>query len=135
LLCPNPIICLRCKKGYINKGVSCQKIMRVKQDKEQTTFLSQESSFMNQNQSQMDVVLDANCVKHNASSLECISCDSGYYLESNFTCEKCTENCQMCRNKSLCFRCDDNYMLKLSPKANGTVCVLSEVSFNKLLTK
>jgi hypothetical protein len=57
------------------------------------------------------------------SNIECIICDSSYYLSSvTLTCLPCIDNCDICTTQSDCLQCSPSYYINSSD--DDVVCVL-----------
>lgn len=39
----------------------------------------------------------------------CYECNYGYFVDDNFDCEGCQENCDICDSKALCYECSSGY--------------------------
>ena len=52
---------------------------------------------------------DQNCLKCADSAYNCLSCNEGYYLNSDKSCVRCPELCKSCSSENICDLCQDHY--------------------------
>lgn len=55
---------------------------------------------------------DANCIACSPSNVNsCTRCASGFYINGNRQCIKCSSECKTCQNQDACMSCSDGFYL------------------------
>ncbi len=68
----------------------------------------------------------ANCASCN--SVQCLSCISGFYLDSNKDCSACSYRCAQCKSENHCIKCLDTNVLDETTHSCNTFCN-SQISY------
>ena len=56
--------------------------------------------------------LPFHCTNYKINTCNCNNCDDGYYLNSEYICKQCNDNCKTCNNnENECTSCNDHYFI------------------------
>ena len=117
LVCFDYEICLQCKDHFVfdNSLKKCVENLTVAYFSDFDTFLSPflslnpSSSLLSVwNESLFFKRRDPDCTSFDVKGI-CVICRLGYYLGMDNNCHLCEEHCRVCKSKSLCVACKDQF--------------------------
>jgi len=133
-----PVNCQKCSNGvctvcvpgyYLDYQTNCQScpitgtnICTI------NSLISCANSYELDNNAANCIQCDPNCLQC-SSTTKCASCNSGYYLASNFSCQACQSQCLTCSSSSSCLLCANssfyyNSSLGLCSSGSSSNCVV-----------
>jgi hypothetical protein len=129
LVCLTPEQCILCFQGFdLYKGI-CLETLKENSDI-QTYIKIKKMKTMTQLQQEIKTKksLVEGCELESINNPEkCYICKNGYFRNSNYVCQKCSDNCTKCLSQKFCYKCQYGFDLKAKALTSEYYCYENKV--------